>query len=105
MNRRGGQLAVQPERHEKAQGLRQLTGEVAFQHAQLSEPGDAKIGTRLRDATLERKAAHAMDDREDAAFLEIDRLAVALRRDDVPEESYWCREGVDGAGEMREIGS
>ena len=75
-----GELRVEPQRHQVAQGLRQFARQIVAERALFGEPGDARRGAGLGQAALERQRAHAVDDRENAALLEIERVALVLVR-------------------------
>ena len=103
--RRLGELGVEAQRHEKAQRLGQLAREMRRQRAELGQPRDARGGAGFEQAMFDRQRAHAVHDREDAALLQIERVALAFRGDEVVEQADRRREGVGRAGEMREIGA
>ena len=73
------------------------------ERAHFGEAGDARRGAGLDEAAFERQRAHAVDDRENAALLEIERVAVVLVGDEVVEQADRRREGVDRAGETRQL--
>ena len=50
-----------------------------------------------------RETANAVNDRKDATLLEVQRVALALGRDQIVEQPDRCRKGVHGTREMSQV--
>ena len=96
-------LRVEPHGHEIAERLGQFARELGFERSQFGEPGDARRGAGLGEALLQRQRAHAVHDREDAALLQIEGVAVGLRTDKIVEKADRGRKRVDRARESRQM--
>src|SRR5271166_5422265 len=95
-------LCVKSKRQEVVERLSKLAGELRLEEAELGEPLDTGGRARLVQAFFQRKRPHSMDDREDAALLEVKRIALGLGGDKVVEEADRGGERVDRAGEARQ---
>ena len=91
---------VELERHQIIEALRQFARERLVERAEFGEGGDALGGVGLAQAVFEAERAHAVNDGEYAALLEIDALAADQR----VEQADGSRELVERAGEMGEPG-
>ena len=74
-----------------------------LQDADLAQPRDALVGRGFHQAMLDRETAGAVNDRKDPALLEVQRIALALGRDQFVEQPDRRREGVHGACEMSQV--
>ncbi len=98
------QLPIEPQHLHELEGLAQLAREVGLQHADIAQAHDALVGGRLHQPVLEGKTTNAMHDGKDAAFLQVQCIAIALRRDQAFEQTDRCGEGIDRAREMGQKG-
>ena len=96
-------LRVEPHGHEIVEGLVQLARERGFERSQFGKPGDARRGAGLGEAFLQRERAHAVHDREDAALLQIKRVALGLRGHEIVEKADWSGKRLDRARESRQM--
>src|SRR5271166_2071594 len=72
---RRGELGVEAQRHQEIERLGELQSEVSAERSELHQLLNALGRAGFRQAALQRQAAHAVHDGEDAAFLEVDRVA------------------------------
>src|SRR6266581_1182147 len=75
---RCSQLAIKPQRQQETKGLAQLAGEVGLQDADFAQSRDALVGRRFQQAMLDGETADAVNDRKEATFLEVQRVALSL---------------------------
>src|SRR5262249_54542903 len=103
-SRRCGKLPVEPQHQQEAERLAEIAGKLGLQHPEIAQAADALVGGCLEQAMLDGEAANAVHDREYAAFLEVERISRALRRDQLAKQANRRLEGVDGACEVRQKG-
>ena len=87
----------------KLKCLAQFAGEVGLQNTDVAQSRDALVGGSLQQAMLDRETADAVNDRKNATLLEVQRIALALGRDQVVKQPDRRREGVHGMREMSQI--
>src|SRR5262245_60237861 len=75
-----------------------------MQDAGISQAHDALVGASLYQPVLQSKTANAMHDRKDATLLEVQRVAIAGRCDEISEQPDWCGKAVDRLRKVSEKG-
>ena len=98
----GAQLRVEPQGHQVIERPRQFACEFRLEHAEFAQLVQALDGVGLLQSAFDGQRAHAMHDGENAALLEIQRVAVAFRGFQRVEQADRRLEGLDGAGETCE---
>src|SRR6516225_5262270 len=73
-----------------------------MQDAGISQAHDALVGGGLHQPVLESKTANAVYDWKDATLLEVQRVAIAGRRDEASEQPDRRGESVDRSSKVSE---